>query len=95
MHVILFLSSIVEMVVGNYCFNYFHVVFINISINHFDSVELDDVCDGKLDCPDESDEMECDSIVTPGSYLKHVPPILNGEKYITNVKCFVQSIFCL
>ena len=35
---------------------------------------MDKVCDGKMDCKDKSDELECRSISFDPTYLKILPP---------------------
>ena len=39
-------------------------------------VHIDDVCNGKMDCNDKSDEINCQSIKFPNhnSYMKNLPP---------------------
>ena len=37
-------------------------------------VDMDKVCDGKMDCKDKSDELECRSIRFDPTYLKILPP---------------------
>ena len=37
-------------------------------------VDMDKVCDGKMDCKDKSDELECQSISFDPTYLKILPP---------------------
>ena len=39
-------------------------------------VQIDDVCNGKMDCNDKSDEINCQSIKFPNhnSYMKNLPP---------------------
>lgn len=37
-------------------------------------VDMDQVCDGKMDCKDKSDELECQSISFDPTYLKILPP---------------------
>ena len=41
----------------------------------FFSISLNGVCNGRLDCTDGSDEIDCDKIHISKSYLKDVPPI--------------------
>ena len=36
--------------------------------------DMDKVCDGKMDCKDKSDELECQSISFDPTYLKILPP---------------------
>ena len=45
---------------------------------HYHSIGLEDVCNGRLDCIDGSDEENCKSIVFGDSYLQNVPPIPNS-----------------
>ena len=45
----------------------------------FFSVNLKDVCNGRLDCPDKSDEINCKSIIFDQSYLRDAPPADYGK----------------
>ena len=45
-------------------------------------MDLSSVCNGRLDCPDKSDEIECESIIFDESYLNNVPPTEHGKKQI-------------
>ena len=49
---------------------------------YYFSVDLSSVCNGRLDCPDKSDEIECESIIFDESYLNNVPPTEHGKKQI-------------
>ena len=51
------------------------------------SVALSDRCNGRQDCPDKSDEVECETIKFDRSYLKDLPPI-PMTKY--KGKCFTR-----
>ena len=58
-------------------------------------VTLEEVCDGKMDCQDESDELDCQSIKFYKSYLKTLPPpplLDSNGKTPMNVSVFVDSI---
>ena len=37
-------------------------------------VDMDSVCDGKMDCNDKSDEIGCQTIKFGAAYLKNLPP---------------------
>ena len=37
-------------------------------------VQIDVVCNGKMDCNDKSDEMDCKSIKFDNAYIKNLPP---------------------
>ena len=37
-------------------------------------IDIEDRCDDKADCIDESDEKECSIVVMSNQYKKHVPP---------------------
>ena len=55
------------------------------------SVDLKVVCNGRVDCPDESDETECDSIALESSYLRSVPPVPSGMTSHNTLKSFSES----
>ena len=44
-----------------------------------------------MDCPDESDETECDSIALESSYLRSVPPVPSGMTSHNTLKSFSES----
>ena len=63
-------------------------------------VDLDSVCDGKIDCNDKSDEVGCQSIKFDGAYLKNLPPAqlvakTNDKKVEVGINLTVLSILQL
>ena len=63
-------------------------------------VQMDKVCDGKMDCTDKSDELECHSINFDATYLKNLPPPplktkAEGNKTPLNISITVESILDL
>ena len=46
------------------------------------SVTLASICNGRVDCADESDEEHCESIIFGDHYRQEVPPISDS---ITNL----------
>ena len=57
-------------------------------------VSLDYVCDGKMDCDDKTDEIDCSIINFHMSYLKTLPPPpkLGEMKTLLNTSVYVDSI---
>ena len=57
-------------------------------------VSLEQRCDGRTDCQDESDEQECKAFVTYDGYKKFLapPPVRNEKKLLLNVSINIDKI---
>ena len=73
--------------------------FSSCSQNHFtcsdgNCVEMDERCDGRLNCMDGSDEQQCRLVVPSIGYNKFLsPPPINGEEYLyVNVSYDIKHI---
>ena len=55
------------------CHQVSYVIFV------YSSLPLYQRCDGIMHCPDRSDEMNCEKILTGPAYLKTIPPPPEGS----------------
>ena len=71
--------------------------FLNLSYNHFShsSIDLNSACDGYLDCEDESDEFDCDSIDHSESYRGDVPRLKKSKKLFFIIQICQKNSFCI
>ena len=49
-------------------------------------------CNGNIDCHDASDEIDCDKIVVPESYLNEVPPPPMDGEDLANVFISIEVV---
>ena len=61
---------------------------------------MDSVCDGKMDCNDKSDEIDCQSIKFDAAYMKNLPPAplltkKQNEKLQVDINVMILSILQL
>ena len=51
-------------------------------IKEFCSIDINEICNGKSDCLDKSDEIDCESIVFDNTYLKYEAPVPDGNNLV-------------
>ena len=55
-------------------------------------MDLNFRCNGNIDCHDASDEIDCDKIVVPESYLNEVPPPPMDGEDLANVFISIEVV---
>ncbi len=62
--------------------------------NHGNCIHISKRCNGEVDCPDRSDELNCNIIKIPNNYrAKYHPEICYGHLTHVNVTLFIKNVF--
>ena len=66
---------------------------LDFNCGNGDCVPLSNVCNGRYDCSDSSDEIDCSPFILSG-YNKHLPPPIHGQGlvYITFMEIILVEI---